>query len=58
MKMSNMYAEHMQEMLCQIDGAFSCLWQVDSSCYMIREVGYFVAASMKTWRKLGHVTYI
>ena len=42
-----------EKLLFQIDGAFSCLRQVESTRERIREAGYFVTASMNTWRKLG-----
>ena len=36
----------------QIDGDFSCLRKVESTRERIREAGYFVAASMKTYHNL------
>ena len=53
MKMANRYSEHMQKLLHQIDGAFSCLRKLDPTRDRIREAGYFVAASTKTWGNLG-----
>ena len=41
------------KLLCQIDGAFSCLRKVEPTRERIREAGNFVSAFMKTWRKLG-----
>ena len=41
------------KILRQLYVAFSCLWQVDRTCERIIEAGSSVAASMKTWRKIG-----
>ena len=40
-------------LLRKIDGAFSCLRQVDPNHERIRDSGDFVYSSMKTWRNIG-----
>ena len=42
------------EILRQLDGSSSCSQQVDPTHDRIREAGALVAASTKTWHKLGH----
>ena len=41
------------KLLCKIDGDFSCLSKVDPTRERIIQSGYFVAAYMDTWNKLG-----